>query len=209
MSVINNLSIEKVYDKIATHFDTTRYSVWEYVKIFIDKFDSYSKVLEIGCGNGKNMLYRTDLNFYGIDISEEQVKICNNKELNVQKANMISLPFNNSEFDKILCIATYHHLDNDKDRKLALYEMHRVLQINGKVLITVWAMEQESNSIHNFKKSNEMVPWKCKEDKNTYLRYYHIYKEGELEEEISRLCPEFKKKEVKKEKGNWCIILEK
>ena len=56
MSVIENLSIEGVYDKIAEHFDNTRYSIWGSVKKFIDIFETGAKVLEIGCGNGKNML---------------------------------------------------------------------------------------------------------------------------------------------------------
>ena len=209
MSVIENLSIEGVYDKIAEHFDNTRYSIWTSVKNFIDNFETNAKVLEIGCGNGKNMLYRNDLDFYGIDISIEQINICKKKHLNVKKSNMISLPFNNSEFDNIICIATYHHLDNDNDRKTALYEMYRVLRVGGKILITVWAMEQDSNSPRSFTVSDEIVPWKCKKDGNTYLRYYHIYKKGELSEEINRLCPELQIITEEYDNGNWFIILTK
>ena len=209
MSVIENLSIEGVYDKIAEHFDNTRYSIWNCVKNFIDNFETNAKVLEIGCGNGKNMLYRNDLDFYGIDISIEQINICKKKHLNVQKSSMISLPFNNSEFDNIICIATYHHLDNDNDRKSALYEMYRVLRVGGEILITVWAMEQEINSLRSFTVSDEIVPWKCKKDGNTYLRYYHIYKKGELSEEIKRLFPEIQIISEDYDNGNWFVILTK
>jgi ubiquinone/menaquinone biosynthesis C-methylase UbiE len=53
-----SLSIEQVYNKIAKEFDKTRVSVWSSVKNFLDALPVESTVLDIGCGNGKNMLYR-------------------------------------------------------------------------------------------------------------------------------------------------------
>ena len=204
-----SLSIEEVYNKIANQFNTTRHRIWGSVKKFIDNLQLNSNVLEIGCGNGKNMLYRNDLNFIGIDISQKQVDICLMKHLNVIKSNMTRLDFKDTSFDNIICIATYHHLDNDNDRKNALYEMYRTLKMNGTILITVWAMEQEIDSSFKFHSSDEMVPWKSRDDGNTYLRYYHIYKKGELVEEISRLCPLFIVESIEYELGNWVIILKR
>jgi ubiquinone/menaquinone biosynthesis C-methylase UbiE len=63
------LSIEQVYDKIADQFNNTRYKIWGSVKTFMDALPINSSVLELGCGNGKNMLYRSDINIKGIDIS--------------------------------------------------------------------------------------------------------------------------------------------
>jgi hypothetical protein len=54
-----------------------------------------------------------------------------------------------------------------------------------------------------------MVPWKSKDDGNTYLRYYHIYRKDELRLEITRLCPEFKIMKIDWELGNWYVILKK
>jgi tRNA (uracil-5-)-methyltransferase TRM9 len=85
--------------------------------------------------------------------------------------------------------------------------MYRTLKIGGKILITVWAMEQEPDSNFSFNLSDEMVPWKSKDDGNTYLRYYHIYRKGELEAEIKKLCPEFTNEGIEYELGNWSIIL--
>ena len=122
---------------------------------------------------------------------------------------MCDLPFANDSFDYQICIATYHHLDNDDDRKKALKEMYRTIKKGGELLITVWSMKQEPESKFKFTLTNELVPWLSKDDGNTYLRYYHIYREGELEEEIKRLCPEFNIKSVEYELGNWAIILYK
>ena len=122
---------------------------------------------------------------------------------------MTSLDFDNNSVDSIICIATYHHLDNDIDRGLALDEMYRVLKVGGKVLLTVWAIEQEINSNFTFYNSDTMVPWKSRDDGNIYYRYYHIYKKGELMEEISRLCPLFKIGDAVWDLGNWSVVLEK
>lgn len=208
-NVIHNLPIKEVYDKIANQFNHTRYSIWGSVKEFMDSLISGSNVLELGCGNGKNMLYRNDINIEGIDISSEQVRICKEKNLIVKEGSITKLDYLDNSFDYIICIATYHHLDNDMDRHLALKEMYRCLKERGQILITVWAMEQPENGKFNFTKTDEMVPWLSKDDGNTYLRYYHIYRKGELYLEISRLCPEFNIKKISWELGNWVCVLEK
>ena len=134
------MNVEETYNTIAKDFNKTRYKIWRCVLQFITGLESNTKLLEVGCGNGKNMLYRNDIDSYGIDISEEQVEICRAKGLKVEKANMTRLPYGSNEFDNIICIATYHHLDNPNDRRTALLEMYRILKPNGKILLTVWAM---------------------------------------------------------------------
>lgn len=198
--------IESVYNTIANDFNKKRYSVWACVQHFLDSITPYTTLLEVGCGNGKNMLYRNDLETVGVDISEEQVSICKAKNLNVEKANMTCLPFDNASFDNIICIAVYHHLETDEERKKSLEEMYRVLRVNGKVFLTVWAMEQESSSKRKFTSVDSMVSWKLND--SSHYRYYHIYSEKMLEDEVQRLS-DFVVKSVSYELGNWCIILMK
>jgi len=88
-----SLSIGEVYNKIAIEFDVTRVRIWGSVKKFL------LLILHHGCGNGKNMLYRPELTFKGIDISKEQVNICNKKGLDVIESTMTSLPFQNDTFE--------------------------------------------------------------------------------------------------------------
>jgi SAM-dependent methyltransferase len=197
-----------IYNEIADDFSNSRYSIWTCVKKFLDTLNSSSCVLDIGCGNGKNMLYRNDLNFKGIDFSDKLVSICKNKELDVIEASMCAIPFEDNTFNNAIVVASYHHLSNDTERKQALDEMYRILKIDGSILIVVWAMEQPSDSKFNFIKSDEIVKWKSKKS-IIYDRYYHIYKEKELVEEISRLKPEFTIIYEYLEKGNWVICLKK
>jgi ubiquinone/menaquinone biosynthesis C-methylase UbiE len=202
-------SIKDIYNNIAHDFNRSRIRIWKNVAQFIDALPTNSKILDVGCGNGKNMLYRTDLQFYGIDISNKLIDICKEKNLNVIEASMTNIPFDDDSFDGMICIASYHHLSNDDDRKQALDEMYRLLKNNGLLLITVWAMEQPSDSTFNFTKTDEYVKWTNVKDGKTYFRYYHIYNENDLENEIKRLKPEFKIINVGYEKGNWNIILSK
>ena len=199
-------NIESVYNTIATDFNKKRFSVWNCVKRFLDSLTPHTKLLEVGCGNGKNMLYRSDIDTVGIDISDEQVSICKSKALNVQKATMTSLPFDDNSFDNIICIAVYHHLETDTERKQSLQEMYRVLKTGGKVFLTVWAMEQEDSSKRKFTNSDSMVSYKV--DNSTHYRYYHIYSEGMLEDEAKRFS-DFVVECVTYELGNWCVILKK
>ena len=203
------MNIEHIYNNIATDFNRTRYKVWPCVANFLDKFKSNDKILDIGCGNGKNMLYRTDLNVKGIDLSEEFIKICKNKKLDVELSNMTQIKLSDLTFDGIMTIASYHHLNNDIDRKKALDEMYRLLKHDGLCCITVWAMEQDGSCKFIFTKSDEMVPWTEKYTGKIFYRYYHIYSKGELMKEITTLKPEFKIIDEIWEKGNWIILLQK
>lgn len=154
------------------------------------------------------MLYRQDLQMKGIDNAKALVEICQKKRLHTIEADITHVPFPDNSFDYIICIATYHHLDNDIDRETALKEMHRCLKAGGQLLLVVWAIEQHEGSTFHFTQADSLVPWTTK-DGTTYHRYYHIYKSGELEDEISRLCPKFRIAERGWELGNWHVILEK
>ncbi|XP_012286796.1 alkylated DNA repair protein alkB homolog 8 [Orussus abietinus] len=59
----------------------------------------------------------------------------------------------------------------------------------------------------DFTHHDMLVPWKLKKGQN-FLRYYHLFEEGEL----SQLCSEISScqvNEVYYDQGNWCAILEK
>jgi alkylated DNA repair protein alkB family protein 8 len=201
--------IKSIYNNIASDFSRTRYQVWPCVSNFLDTFYKNSKILDIGCGNGKNMKYRDDLIMKGIDISVEFVKICQTKKLDVIESDMTDIKLEDNYFDGIIAIASYHHLDNDVARTKSLNEMYRLLKTGGLCFITVWAMEQEEGSKFNFTKSDELVKWVERSTKQVYYRYYHIYENNDLIIEITRLKPEFKVIKYGWEKGNWFIILQK
>jgi SAM-dependent methyltransferase len=212
---INNIELENeyvynTYQNIADDFSSSRYKVWDSVKEFLDKIEVGSKILEVGCGNGKNLLYRKDdLQSYGCDISDEFVMICKERGLNVEKGNNINLNYETNYFDNTMSVAVIHHISSQERRIQAIKELVRVTKPGGIIFIEVWAMKQDKSSRFNFTDQDILVPFKDKASRNILgKRFYHIYKDGELEKEIEILD---NIKIIKKfyEKGNWGIILEK
>jgi tRNA (uracil-5-)-methyltransferase TRM9 len=104
------------------------------------------------------------------------------------------VPHPAAKFDFAISIAVIHHLST-RDRRVEAIKsilelLHCDTQIPGKVLLYVWALEQKS-SRRGWEEGGEqdvMVPWVLKkkgEQDKTYQRYYHLYKKGELEEDVA------------------------
>ena len=203
------MSIQAIYNTIATEFDRTRKAPWPCVDRFLSALSSRTHVLDIGCGNGRHMAVRpTEIAWTGIDISESLVSICKQKGFNVFEASMTALPFANTSFDATICIAAYHHLQTDTERAAALAEVWRVLRPGGHHFLTVWAMEQPAGSKFQFTEQDSLVPWKSA-DGTVHQRYYRIYAAGELEAEIRRLEPRLTVTIIGIEAGNWYAMLSK
>lgn len=63
----------------------------------------------------------------------------------------------------------------------------------------------------NFKHNDIFVPWKTQKDtpnSGTFLRYYHVFQEGELEV-LSSMVPKISVKHSYYDQGNWCVVLQK
>jgi tRNA (uracil-5-)-methyltransferase TRM9 len=206
-------SVKEVYNKISNDFDITRFRVWTCTSDFLDLIGKDTYGLEVGCGNGKNMVYcnelKKNIKIKGIDISDKFVEICQKKNLDVEQGDMIKLPYLDESFDFVYSIAVLHHLDKEEERVNALKEMFRVCKKDGLIFVLVWAFDQEPDSKRKFSKTDELVSWKSRQDGKTYFRYYHLYLKGELEKEFSKT--NFKYNIIKNfyEKGNWGFIGQK
>ena len=203
-----------VYDKIAKEFSDTRHYKWPLVSDFINRFTlkteiAKNNILDIGCGNGRNIeYYSSNKNkIIGLDNSIEFVKLCKSKNLEVYFGSMTNLIFSDKEFDFILSIASFHHLNNIIDRKKTLSEIYRVLKPNGIVLMTVWSKNQPSKTKRIFDEYGDtIVPWKSKTNK-VYKRYYYIFKLDELINLVEEA--NFKILEKKWDCGNEILIFQK
>lgn len=199
--------IEMTYDNIAYKFDKTRYRVWNAVQKVLDSFEKDSNNIDMGCGNGKNMLYRKDINFTGIDISQKFIDICEKKNLNCYKSDVRETIFENDKFDNSISIAVIHHIYSIEERLKAINEMFRITKQNGTILIYVWAFEQLPNSKRHFTLQDTYVPFKINDE--THLRYYHVYKENELINEINSCDYQFEVINKGYEMGNYFVHLKK
>ena len=74
-----------------------------------------------------------------------------------------------------MCIAVLHHLSTECKRKLAINELIRITKPGGKILILVWALEQELDSKRKFDKQDNYIDWRDKSKKLLGKRYYHVF----------------------------------
>lgn len=110
------------------------------------------------------------------------------------------LPHPDLRFDFAISIAVVHHFATKERRIDALKAIIACLRTGGKALVVVWALEQESSPRWWTKDSNAdvFVPWTLtshlpkgekfsngESETNVYNRYYHLFKEGELEASIA------------------------
>jgi alkylated DNA repair protein alkB homolog 8 len=139
--------VHRVYDAIAPHFSSTRFAKWPKVAAFLNSLKTGSVVLDAGCGNGKYLGFNPDCFFIGCDISPSLIEICEKRGHEVLIADAINLPYRENFGDAAISIAVLHHLSTEKRRRKAIEELVRVVKKGGLVLITVWAVEQEDQSL--------------------------------------------------------------
>ncbi len=199
------MEVAQTYNTIAHDFSKTRYSVWGGVRTFLDSLPPQSLVGDIGCGNGKNMLYRDDLDMIGLEYSKGLCDICKSRLLPVVQGDARSIPFQDNTFDAIIMIAVIHHIIPDEHHKV-LSEIQRVLRPGGICLITNWAVEQPEGAKRQFHKGLNMVTWKGKE--TLPLPYWVMDKEL-ANEFINNLPSGLKFMNLEWEAGNWNILLTK
>ena len=175
---IEEKHVEQVYSKIAKQFNNTRHYKWNYVEKFINEQPKNSTIVDIGCGNGRNMKNK-NYKFIGIDTCLEFIEICTNQGLSAIYGGMTDIPLKENLCNSIISIASFHHLSTVQRRLRCFSEMNRILKPGGKLLLTVWSKTQPEKTKRKFKNyGDNYVSWKNKND--TYHRYYYIFKTDEL-----------------------------
>lgn len=187
---INNIeetNVKDVYEKIATHFSHTRVYSWSWITEFLENIHSKNEnslIYDLGCGNGRNMNFK-NLKFIGIDNCENFINICKTKNLNVIKSEITNTQLPSNSADAIICIAVIHHLVSEENRLRALLEIKRVIKSGGKILLSVWSINQPKKTRRNFKSyGNNIVLWNNYGE--SYERYYYIFKIDELKSLIKK-----------------------
>ena len=118
------------------------------------------KLLDIGCGN--NILVQKYGNGTGVDIHKYHSSV-------IVIDNAAELPFNNTSYDSITMIASLHYISNRID---TLKEVHRILKLDGKLIITdpeqhiskLWyRLRKKSEYYDHYKKKDKTFGFSIKE----------------------------------------------
>jgi alkylated DNA repair protein alkB family protein 8 len=187
---LENTHVKQIYENIANEFSDKRYTSWDWIDNFIYSIPKESTILDIGCGNGRNMKY-PNYNFYGVDNCCKFVEMAKEVSQHVYLSDMTNLPFEDNYFDAIISIASFHHLSTTERRIECLKEMHRVLKPGGKILLSIWSINQSHNKKLNnqFTFGDNIVPFKNNKGYIIGNRYYYIF---ELDEIYNLLTKDFK-----------------
>lgn len=124
----------KAYDKDHEFLDSFEQGYFQWLnRDLIGK-----KVLEIGCGTGRNTLRlaQTADDLTVVDISEEMLNAVKIKipKVTTILADAYNLPFPEDNFDLIFCHMVLVHLKNPE---IALNEFYRVCRDNGEMYLTI------------------------------------------------------------------------
>jgi ubiquinone/menaquinone biosynthesis C-methylase UbiE len=132
------------YDAIAADFSATRNRLWPEMERFREFIKTGDRVLDIGCGNGRAYQLFTGLaiEYEGLDVSEKLLSLARasvrDMLANFRVGSMLSLPYDNGEFDAALAVAVLHHVPSARYRLQALREAGRVIKPGGWLLMVNW-----------------------------------------------------------------------
>ncbi|OWR44852.1 hypothetical protein KGM_211918 [Danaus plexippus plexippus] len=228
-SHLEDLHVHQVYEQIAGHFSSTRHKPWPKVVEFLQDIPPGSIVLDLGAGNGKNILNRNDLLQVACEYSAGLLSECRSvTRACCVRADVLHAPLCDCRADAVLCVAVIHHFSTYARRRQAIASIARLLRPGGRALVTVWAKDQSKSNylckdkvntesdtyktagIHlpvhqnrtQFKHNDVLVPWKLRKVKENKL-------ENESSQTLLRYYHVFEEHELEELCRNQGVVVEK
>ncbi|XP_050303328.1 uncharacterized protein LOC126741067 [Anthonomus grandis grandis] len=154
-----SLALEQTYvhDVYEQYYDNPRSKPWPKVQQFMEKLEPGALVCDVGCGHGKYLKVNMSIFTIGGEKSIRLSDLARQNQNEVIKLDNLALPFKDNCFDTLLSLSVVHHFATTDRRVSALREMARVLRVGGRMIITVWAMEQDHRK---FESQDVLVPWR-------------------------------------------------
>ncbi len=168
---------KEVWNRLASRWTHWRSQPENFTIKFANQWKQ-GKILDVGCGNGRNLVpfAKNGFESYGIDFGEEMIKEAKkfvkkqDVAVELKVADARELPFKDETFDYCISTAALHHIETNEGREKALSEINRVLKREGFAFISVWNRLQFR---FLFRPSDTFEPWNTKEE--TVYRYYHLF----------------------------------
>ena len=98
-----------------------------------------SKILDLGCGEGRNsLLFTAENETYGLDICPKRMLLNEENALDksyrtLMVSNAINLPFPEASFDIVICTEVIEHVS---EARQLVEEINRVLKEGGKLILS-------------------------------------------------------------------------
>lgn len=198
------LSQKQVWNKIAPKWNEFRKQIQPEVIEFLK--NKKGKILDLGCGNGRNMLKKNGVAWVGVDFSEELLEFARRRvekeevEAEFVGGDICDLEFDDDSFDYAIFVRVLHGVEKRKHKKI-LKELYRVLKRGGSCLIGCWSSDQDRMKNKKVGKGH-LIPWTINGGK--VFRYVYIYDLKELVRGLENVGFEVTKSWIKK--NNWVVV---
>ena len=173
---------EEVWDVISDLWNDYRKQPFDAVISFLK--NKKGRVIDLGCGSGRNMIKNDSLEYFGVDISANQLTAADvsakekgtcAKFFKSSADKLDKSIFKDEMFDYGLFIATLHCIEGKKERETALLEFYRILKKDAEAIITVWNSKDP-----RFLGLLGDIYMSWRRDGKEHFRYYYLYSHDEL-----------------------------
>jgi len=222
--------VKKNYEEIADKFNETRKKhlepLWSELVNLARQIKDDSKVLDVGCGNGRLLEAFKDkeVKYLGVDSSEKLIELARSRfpKFQFTVGDILELgKIPEINFNFVFCVAVLHHLPGTDLRVAALKQLKNKIISDGKIIITVWNLWSQikfRKLIFKFLllkliKKNKMdlgdllFDWKNSASQAVSQRYYHAFTKRELKK-ISKQAG-LKIERLYQDKYNYYAVLTK
>ncbi|WP_336003107.1 class I SAM-dependent methyltransferase [Halorientalis halophila] len=191
-------TVRDTYDRIAAHFSATREYAWPEVESFLADGEHCAVGLDLGCGNGRHAEPLAGLadRVLAVDVSRGLLEEARDRvagtdaegAVRLVQADAASLPIRADAVDVAVYVATLHHLPERDLRVASLDELARVLDPDGRALVSAWSTAHDRfDAEEGF---DTTVDWTLPGGERV-PRFYHIYSPAEFRADLdaSGLAP--------------------
>lgn len=201
MSNIKN-NVKQFYNEAGAYFSKSRQktygnsdATWQETRPYLQKLSENSRILDLGCGNGRLLTgIEKPINYIGIDFSEKLLSEA--KDLHSNKRFVLGDITNEDTWnnlgtsDAIFCIATMHHLPTKKDQLFVLEEIEKHLDKNGFAYLTFWNLLNKKvwgKHLNSFGLKLKNIRWVKVPFKNKWDRFLFTFSKNYLKKLIKNV----------------------
>lgn len=184
--ILNNL--QQLYGNI---------DIYLFDQLLKGTYGSCRKVLDVGCGGGRNLVYFLQNGFevYGVDPNPEAVEAVKNLSAALAPANPLQnfsvhlaedMPFADGMFDLVICSAVLHFAQNHEHFDSMLRSIWRVMHPGGYLFARLASDIGIENKVQSLGNGRYLLPDESERflvNEHTLLRYTYEL-QGQLHEPI-------------------------